>query len=432
MLRDEFTMTTDKALKASARRIQSETGQSYTAALRQAEAERDSTISCETLAHQIWGHLLRRGWATPSTEHPLSGPYLGDADEWEVPLGPVHLTLGRDRGFVDGLGDPDDPNDYDLTQTPEVTVMFPWLQSIKAPIAGEHFTDHGFSDLNISGAQSPSRIAEQIRDLVFEGRRKGLAGLDRNTACTVCRDRWDRRHLVNFEEHSLCPMCLYDQDVWGTIHPGEFVLLHDYYYMRDSAIPSEWGPHAVLIALLNQRAGRSRHELVDSLEDKPDFGELALEHWDDPMDLWLWLPQDPRLPDYLNALRGAGRLGAVLNAIDVNHPDLRTVFAEKVWGEWTAEDDEAQPRDAAEKAAFLSQAHYAWPLLVAVVVCAELPHAIAGHRAGAWAEQIYDSHHAAALDKHFGLTNFVASDGFACVMSSAPNLAEMIAPALRD
>lgn len=414
-------MTKNKARKAAARQIQADTGKPYSVARREATPDNNGVILCSRLAQDIHQELIKFGWGRP--DDPFNVPNMDEMGAWEWLSGPAQISVTRpmrESIYLPDSDDPDDPEVYDLTQPPKTTVMFPIIESHNST---DDFTDHGFTAHAITGHNTPKQIAAHIRSAVTEGRKRGVATLTTDDSCTVCGDARAARHLVNIRHHRLCPFCLYDQDVMSTVHPAAFVLFYDYYVLQDSAFPTEWTPHAVLLSLLVERSELSPQDLIDDLSQ--DILQAPLEHWRNSNDLWVWLPtDDPRLPTTITDLHGGARLGALIDALDQHDPGLRERFTDAVLNDYAIE----EPNTPDEEADIRNAITNYWPLLIAIACCSDLVHSLDGHGTGHWIEQIIDSPHPSRLFDYFGLDDDTRRPGLVVAVATTSTLTRMIAP----
>lgn len=375
-------MTRDKARKSAARNLKVQTGRPYVLSRRESAPTPDSTILCSDLSARIDRHLSRLGWTDAGNQ--TRSPSLGDMESWDWFPGPAHVLVGRDRGWFDGSGDPDDPDDYDISQVPTVTLMFPPIQS--------NF-DPGFTDAEIAGNQAAEQIAATIRDLVDAGRRRGLEALRIDAECTICGSQYDARHLFPMDHYRLCPTCVYDMDVGPTLHPAEFMCFYDQLWMSDSAMPNALAPLAVLFATLCHHAGPDTAEKVFKDVGARDF-MVPLEHWADPADIWIWIPHGVALPDALEMYRPGARLGTILDALKGHNPQLRAAIVADMAA------DREVPLTATELEALKDATWFWWPLMVSLALCLELPgrHAPAdAAQTEDWCDQVCDSQHTDAV-----------------------------------
>ena len=168
-------MTRDKARKSAARNLKVQTGRPYVLSRRESAPTPDSTILCSDLSARIDRHLSRLGWTDAGNQ--TRSPSLGDMESWDWFPGPAHVLVGRDRGWFDGSGDPDDPDDYDISQVPTVTLIF-----------------RRYSPTSIQGSPTPRSPGTRPRNrsrppfaTLSTQAPQGLEALRIDAECAVCR-----------------------------------------------------------------------------------------------------------------------------------------------------------------------------------------------------------------------------------------------------
>ena len=420
-------MTKNKAQKAAARRHQAATGKPYTLARREAVDPTDvEPVLCSTIVNSLHEQLSRVGWAG-AEPRPLLDSLSGQWDMW---FGPVHVEVRRD---TDSFADSGDPDDERLIHEalPVVVAMFPGIESIEMSgtpteyggLIERTFTDHGYNDAVMAGDMESAGMADQIRSVVAEGRSRGLAAYTTDRECTVCNRRLAYRHFIRIDHHWLCPYCVFDQDVDGTLHPGRFALIYDELFLRDSTIPHQWGAFAAMFAWANQQTGGTREGLLLDPGSRHPLAPILLEHWDDPLDTWVWVPQSDRLPRPVSDLGTGARLGYVIEAWGRACPDLQARFIRSVLAEWTGEFD----RTAEDRKDFEEHVKRIWPVLMAAMICVAVPDRLSGDFDDEWVDQFADSHHAEVLEDHFGLPQALTGS-VANPFDYLSNLADLAAP----
>lgn len=427
---EEFVMTRNKAQKAAVRRSQATTAKPYTLARREyIDPAGARPVLCSTVAASLQEHMSQVGWAGPESM-PLLDRMVG---QWNMWFGPVHVAVRRDTDVFADQGDPDEGViDGAL---PEIVAMFPGIQSIDmggdptehdGPIE-RTFIDHGFTDAVMAGDMKPTRMAAKIRSAVAEGRSRGLAAYTTDRECTVCNRRLAYRHFLRIDHHWLCPYCVFDQDVAKTLHPGRFALIYDELFLRDSTVPHQWSAFAAMFAWANQQAGGTRKGLLlDLVGSQHPLSPMLLEHWDDPLDTWVWLPQSDRLPRPVQDLGTGACLGHVMDVWERACPDLQARFIDSVFAEWTGE----FARTAQDKSDFENHVRRLWPVLMAAMICVSVPDRLAGDFTDEWGDQFADSPHAEALEDHFGLP-YALTGSVANPFDYLSNLADLAAPEVR-
>ncbi|MFI6688362.1 hypothetical protein [Streptomyces sp. NPDC050485] len=298
-------------------------GGSYTEAAR-LHASTPQEILTADVHNRLMDAFKAAGWPVENDGFPEYGTWTG----WP---GPVWSMLSRPQDWH-SEAHPDDPDHYDLTAVPELTLITP-----KIPInTGEAMV------LRLPGTMPAADVVRAVREELTRTRAAKVGELVNNAACSLCGDRYPAAHLLPSTDSDrlvLCPFCVFDGDILGS-HPLRLVYLIDELTSEDVAAPAGWAAVTALLACAAGPAFRERLEDVGVLQ-------VPLSHWFDPDQVWVWLPPGD-LPPALQGLAPGTSLGTLVSAVETAHPDLRDRFRAQVAA--TLEEDEEDsdgedPRD---------------------------------------------------------------------------------------
>jgi hypothetical protein len=252
--------------------------------------------------------LRRAGWPVEAERRPDFGAYSSYP-------GPAWLAVGRRdqlRSLV-GDEDPDDALSVDLTRPPQIQVTAPQLDAgggylVQATLQGDRPVDD---------------LVAALADLLADGRAEVIRAASDDAACVICGDHYPQEHLLTpteAERLAVCPACVFDGDL---VYSGFTALLTgqlDRLLATDLAAPAGWSAIAALLA------SAARPGLGERLQAEwRRYGVVTLPSWwwTTPGDIWIWLPPVCSRPRPLERFGPGARLEAVVEAIDIAHPDLR-------------------------------------------------------------------------------------------------------------
>ncbi|WP_332758411.1 hypothetical protein [Streptomyces sp. MT206] len=311
------------------------------------------------------------GWPVETDGFPEGGIWTG----W---LGPVWSMLSRPGG-TDTEADPDDPDHYDLTTVPELTLITP-----KIPInSGEAMV------LTLPGTTPLTDIVHTVGEELGRARASKVDELVNNAQCSLCGDRYPAAHLLPATEHDRllhCPFCVFDGDTLGG-HPLRLAYLIDALTDEDAAAPAGW---SAVTALLACAAGPDFRE---RLEGDDGVLRLPLPHWFDPGQVWVWLPPGD-LPPALQGLGPGTSLNTLVMAVEAAHPDLRDRFHAEMAG--ILEEDEKDSPPAAQD--YLVE--QLWPAVICYAVTTATQFRERPHRQSPW-DLLTDGFEEGTLADHF-------------------------------
>jgi hypothetical protein len=280
------------------------------------------------------------GWPVENDGFPEFGTWTG----W---LGPVGSTLRRPRDW-DSDAHPDDPDHYDLTTVPQLTFITP-----KIPHTRESMV------LKLPGTTPDAELVRTVREELARARATQVGKLADNAACSLCGDRYPAAHLLPSTESDrllLCPFCVFDGDILGS-HPLRLAYAIDELTLGDVAAPAGWSAVTALLAC----AGGA--EFGERLKDAGGL-MVALPHWTDPDQVWVWLPPGD-LPPALEHLSPGTSLATLVDTVEKAHPDLRDRFRAQTAA--TLEEDE-EPGEGQDPPDYLVE--QLWPAAICYAVSA--------------------------------------------------------------
>ncbi|GAA2627298.1 hypothetical protein GCM10010411_75500 [Actinomadura fulvescens] len=341
--------------------IAAEQGISYQAALKLLIA---SPPAGTVLAREVHTALAEAfgaaGWPVEVERILQCGGYL-------LYAGPARVEIRRPPAdpadTSDYERDPDD-SDADLSIPPEVWITAPLAQS---------------SDLEVhlSATTAYRQIVAECSRQLAASRSRHIVHADSNAdqACVICADRYPSGHLLQprtSPELRTCPACVFDCDVIGP--PSTLVLVYqlDQLEIEDLAIPAGWAGPVALLACLAAPGLVARAEALVR-ED----GRIALPpalRWDDPADIWVWLPALGSRPAAFADLDVGARLGVLVEAVDSAHPDLReqvvTALVDDGPDELDPDEHDQSEADvgSGERERYAQALDQVWPAVVAYVV----------------------------------------------------------------
>ncbi|MEW1760552.1 hypothetical protein AB0393_29070 [Streptomyces cyaneofuscatus] len=290
---------------------------------------------------RLIGAFAAEGWPVENDGFPEFGRWAG----W---MGPVGSTLSRSKDFGSDDAHPDDPDHHDLTVVPELTFIAP-----KIPHTREAMV------LELPGTTPSAEIVRTVRDELGRARAAEVGKSTRKATCSLCGDRYPTGHLLpstESDELLLCPFCVFDGDILGS-HPLRLAFAIDDLTSRDVAAPAGWSAVAALLACAGGPELGERLNEVGGLR-------VALPHWSDPDQVWVWLPPDD-LPPALERLRPGTSLATLVEAVETAHPDLRDRFRAQVAD--TLEEDE-DDEDGGSAPDYLVE--QLWPAAICYAVAA--------------------------------------------------------------
>lgn len=247
--------------------------------------------------------------------------------------GPAHLEISR--GFSsDPDFDPDDPDQADQDEPPTISCTAPPAPDFDRPT----YVDFEVTAAGISADELVRRTAEQVA----AGRARALAELVNDAECAICGDAYPRRHLLDAtaaRDLSLCPACVFDGDLMTRALPEQLAYQFDSLAFGDLGVAAGWSAVAALLACA---AGPNLASRLERAWRRRVF-EIPLRHWNDPGELWIWLPP-ARRPDALAHFGPGASLRAVADAVDRAHPGIRDTFRRRLADELEYDPDEPRER----------------------------------------------------------------------------------------
>jgi hypothetical protein len=302
------------------------------------------------LARQLHADLVaafrQAGW-------PVEAETFPEFAEYRAYPGPARLTVGRwdQLSSLSGDEDPDDPS-LDLTRPARVEMTAPLL---------------AVEGVEVSAAVQGDRPAEELvaglGGVLADGRANAVRAAVDDSACPICSDPYPRAHLVSptvAGDLAVCPACVFDGDLLPRGLPARLTYQLSRLFGEDLAAPAGWSAVAALLACaarpgLGERLeGKWRHE--GGVLDVPAWW------WSTPGDIWIWLPPRACRPHVLRHFGPGARLGAVVQAVDAAHPDLRQrvrARQREFWLEASGDEDQTAPDQLVEAV---------WPAVVAYAV----------------------------------------------------------------
>ena len=235
--------------------------------------------------------------------------------------GPATISVERDnelRSFS-GDEDPDDPDIFDLSRTLRVLVWAPLIIDYSEELGRILGVDA--HEIPASG-DIPTIIAE-IDRVVGQARQRDHADTAANTECGICGDCYPESAL--FEPAtapiSVCPACAFDGDLFDP-RPAHLAFQIDRTSTTNLAIPAGWAGAQALLGCLG---GSDFNRWLTAQWQASATIFRPLECWNDPGRAWIWLPPVEHRPRALADLGCGASLGAIAEAIDRAHPDLRAI-----------------------------------------------------------------------------------------------------------
>lgn len=297
----------DAARTRAIRQRMTETGERYTAAKRHLTAADPEIVDAAKLHLDLVTELRNAGW-------PVEDQLFYDNGQYEFYPGPASVELGRSHLLtsIRGGEDPDDDALFDLRNPPQVNVHVP-----------HDLEGFGATWQEFSGASPAATLAGQISAMVGRCRSEAVAAIDCDDACAMCGDRYPAPHLLHPAAEPdivVCPACAFDGDM--VFAPATAYLAYEYDRLtfHDLSAPAGWTAVAALLACAAAPGLAARLTLEWAAIDSFAF---PYEYWDQPGDLWIWLPPAKQRPPALAGLGPGARLQAVVAAIDTAHPDIR-------------------------------------------------------------------------------------------------------------
>lgn len=362
-------MTKDKQRKQAARGRARRTGEPYSLAARRA-GKGSGVVLAADLQAALADTLREQGWMVGQQDFVDMGEYTSYA-------GAAQISVGRDEVFTGLFAGPEDPDDedLDLSVPPTVEVRWPYLDEMDAESTAR-------ADFTLAGDLPVGQIVAEINRRLSEARTAAVRDTKADAECSICGDSYAKRHLV-YTDSRVCPSCVFDGDLLAALDPFMFAAVYDHSMSTDSALPPLWTAIAVLVACVLPSP--------DSVQENwPADPWVALEHWSDPRSFTLWLPPKEQRIAALQGLGAAASVGAIMDAIDRAHPNLRESLLRERAEERETDESEAE-KLAYAKRKFVTQV---WPAVVAYVVAAATQQAERPDQRGPWhfTESFEESH----------------------------------------
>jgi hypothetical protein len=302
------------------------------------------------LARQLHADLVaafrQAGW-------PVEAENFPEFAQYRAYPGPARLTVGRCDQFtsLSGDEDPDDPS-LDLTRPAQVDMTAP-LQAVE----GVQVSAVSQGDLPVE------ELVARLGGVLADGRARAVRAAVDDSACPICNDPYPQAHLVSptvADDLTVCPACAFDGDLLPHGLPARLTYQLSRLFDEDLAAPAGWSAVAALLACaarpgLGKRL-QAKWRRAGGVLDVPSWW------WSKPEDIWIWLPPRPRRPRVLHHFGPGARLGAMVQAIDAAHPDLRQRVRGRqgeLWLEAGGDEGGAGPDQLAETV---------WPAVLAYVV----------------------------------------------------------------
>lgn len=415
-------MTKNKAQKRAARAHRDATGRSYTSAAREVTFGLDpatGVVSARTYATALVAEFHRTGWTADDN--------AGVDDMDGTPMvwcGPAQVMVGRVDPDDDQwlTGDPDDPEQFDLTTAPQVLAVTPpnGMRDDDGVIEGTFST----ADL------SPARVVSSIKELVAASRLAGLASKHVRARCSVCDEVFPEHHLLWVgKRDAYCPGCMFRPESGYTcVSPADLMEFYTYLEMGDSSYPTMWTALAVMTSQALRHSPRDALEITGtSLSDALGYRS--------PANYWMWLPQHPQSPSVLAQFGAGATIGAIVAALDAAHPDLRARYTSAIAPHLAdfhynvVEDgvDVDDPDDLVEAGLrpAVTWVNEWWESIVAFAVGFLMtPEAEGLLPDEGWADLLFTE----SFYEDYWMRFNVSSNGLSCVLGLAHLLVEMIAP----
>lgn len=266
--------------------------------------------STENLHREIAAAFTAAGW-------PVEIEHNRDADgDLHLFPGPTSLTIGCELSALPD-SNPQDPDHADLSEPPTVWVTAP------------AFTEHGPEPVAFeitAHAIAADDVVERTARELAAGRAGAIAALVDDAACPICSDAYPSQHLLQptvTVELLVCPACAFDGDLVPDAYPEYLACQFDRLFFKDLAAPAGWSGAAALLAYASGPKLGAR--LNQAYREAGQAYDVPLRHWDDPGQLWIWLPTAKR-PQALAHLGPGASLETVAAAIDRAHPGLHDTF----------------------------------------------------------------------------------------------------------
>lgn len=335
-------MTRDRKRKQAVRSAAATNGESYVRAARRMNRDGSPTpILTTAVVDDLVAAFRTAGWPVEVEPNLMEG-----GTRWLF-AGPTHATVTRESNSFGQDFDPDDADQADLDVPPAV--------HFGAPSLGDPCIS-----VTASGEEPCARVVERLDRALAQERSRALKEAIDDTRCAVCGDRYPLRHLLaptDSEELLVCPACVFDGDL---LSADTIALAHDLDRLvgGDLAAPAGW---TAVVALLACAGGPGSTTLLDREWRASGSLYAPAEHWGDPRRLWVWLPPRADRPAALSHLGCGASLGAVLDAVERAHPDLRDRVRDRL-----RDDLELDEEDADYTHDYLVE--QVWPAVIAYAV----------------------------------------------------------------